>query len=230
MALADQLKQCAKLLMFLMAHKDAGALAGAGRARALPRRPPPAPRRRPLASAGPPTPHSPRLAPPPRPPGPFLEPVNWKEWGLLDYPKVIKTPMDLGTVRTRLESGAYASPKEFRHDTNLVWTNCMTYNADGSEFYLLANSLKKVFDEKYAKIIREDDELMDLARPATLVDKKMFAQNIYNISAEDLGKVVQLLDQRCEVRLFFSRAVAGAHGRARGRLNDENHRLLTESL
>jgi hypothetical protein len=26
----------------------------------------------------------------------------------------------------------------------------------------------------------------------------MFAQNLYNLSSEDLGKVVQLLDQRCE--------------------------------
>ncbi len=26
----------------------------------------------------------------------------------------------------------------------------------------------------------------------------MFSQNIYNITSEDLGKVVQLLDQRCE--------------------------------
>jgi Bromodomain len=29
---------------------------------------------------------------------PFLEPVKWEEWGLRDYPKVIKHPMDLGTV------------------------------------------------------------------------------------------------------------------------------------
>ena len=31
--------------------------------------------------------------------GPFVEPVNWKEWGLLDYPKIIKTPMDLNLVK-----------------------------------------------------------------------------------------------------------------------------------
>lgn len=30
------------------------------------------------------------------------------------------------------------------------------------------------------------------------MDKKIFAQNMYNISSEDLGKVVQILDQRCE--------------------------------
>jgi hypothetical protein len=33
------------------------------------------------------------------------------------------------------------------------------------------------------------------------VDKKMFAQNIYNVSSEDLGRVVQFLDQRCEVAI-----------------------------
>ena len=42
------------------------------------------------------------------------------------------------------------------------------------------------------------EESADASRPPTLVDKKMFAQNLYNISSEDLGKVVQLLDQRCE--------------------------------
>lgn len=28
----------------------------------------------------------------------FLQPVPWKEWGLDDYPRIIKQPMDLGTV------------------------------------------------------------------------------------------------------------------------------------
>lgn len=30
------------------------------------------------------------------------------------------------------------------------------------------------------------------------MDKKMFSQNLYNISSEDLGRVVHLLDERCE--------------------------------
>ena len=104
----------------------------------------------------------------------------------------------------------YNSAKEFKHDASLVWNNCMTYNADGSEFYVLAANLKKVFEEKYAKTVRDDDEPLDLARPPTLVDKQMFSQNIYNISAEDLGKVVQLLDQRCEVSGAAARRAARA--------------------
>jgi hypothetical protein len=125
--------------------------------------------------------------------------VNWKEWGLLDYPKVVKTPMDLGTVKKKLDGGAYAHPREFKHDVCLVFTNCMTYNADGSEYFNMASSLKKIFEERYAKTVKDEEEgPPDNARPPTLVDKKMFSQNLYNISSEDLGKVVQLLDQRCE--------------------------------
>ena len=48
--------------------------------------------------------------------GPFLEPVAWEELQLKDYPKVIKHPMDLGSVAARLKlgtgSGGYSHPKE----------------------------------------------------------------------------------------------------------------------
>ena len=29
----------------------------------------------------------------------FLDPVDWKALGLTDYPQIIKTPMDLGTIK-----------------------------------------------------------------------------------------------------------------------------------
>ncbi len=41
---------------------------------------------------------------------------------------------------------------------NLVWANCMTYNADGSEYYALAANLKKISEERYAKAIKDDGE------------------------------------------------------------------------
>jgi hypothetical protein len=82
---------------------------------------------------------------------PFQSPVDWKTMGLLDYPKVIKTPMDLRTVRAKLERGDYASSKEFRHDVNLVWTNCKMYNAVGSGIYLIASNLMKLIEDKYSE-------------------------------------------------------------------------------
>jgi len=89
---------------------------------------------------------------------PFREPVDWKGLELYDYPKVIKKMMDLGTIKKKLEKGKYADAGECAGDIRLVWTNCMTYNADGSDFYLLAESFSKRFEERFQKIIDEFGE------------------------------------------------------------------------
>lgn len=49
-------------------------------------------------------------------------------------PAVIKHPMDLGTVMKKLKQHAYKSKKEFVDDLNLIWANCLKYNADPSHF------------------------------------------------------------------------------------------------
>lgn len=76
--------------------------------------------------------------------------------GLTDYPQIIKHPMDLGTIRTRLKKGNhYKTLYQVAEDVRLVWQNCMTYNADGSDFYKLAQSLQKRWDERYTKLLNE---------------------------------------------------------------------------
>lgn len=58
----------------------------------------------------------------------FRERVNWEEWGLYDYLQVVKEPMDLGTIRTKLAKNDYKKPAEFAKDVRLVWDNCKLYN------------------------------------------------------------------------------------------------------
>ena len=130
--------------------------------------------------------------------GPFLEPVRWHDWGLMDYPKVIKHPMDLSTIQTKVDRGEYSNPLEFERDVNLVWDNCMTYNQDGSEYYTIAANLKQMFAEKFKKVKIDPSDVGIDNRQPTLADKKAFAQNIYMIGSEDLGKLVQILDSRCD--------------------------------
>ena len=43
----------------------------------------------------------------------FLEPVPWKELELFDYPQIVKNPMDLGTVKSKLLSGEFETCDEF---------------------------------------------------------------------------------------------------------------------
>merc|ERR1719163_1190456 len=76
----------------------------------------------------------------------FLEPVDWKGLGLRDYPQIIKNPMDLGTIETKLSRGLYADAWEFAEDVRLVWTNAKTYNQPGSGIYMVAENLQKQFE------------------------------------------------------------------------------------
>lgn len=63
--------------------------------------------------------------------------------------------MDLGTVKRKLERNQYKNAKECAEDIRQIWTNCKTYNADESEFYMLADNISKKFEERYAKIQAE---------------------------------------------------------------------------
>jgi Bromodomain len=86
---------------------------------------------------------------------PFCEPVAWRELELWDYPKIVTKMMDLGTVKRKLERNAYANSYECALDVRLVWSNCQTYNSDGSDFWLLAKSLSRRFEDRYKKLKSE---------------------------------------------------------------------------
>ena len=62
----------------------------------------------------------------------FLTRVNKRD--APDYHTIIKQPMDLGTMTKRLKTLAYRSKKEFVDEINLIWSNCLRYNADPTHF------------------------------------------------------------------------------------------------
>lgn len=86
---------------------------------------------------------------------PFREPVDWRGLELYDYPQIITKMMDLGSIKRRLERGNYSTTHQVAVDVRLVWSNCMTYNADGSDFWLLAKSYMRRFEDRYRKVKQE---------------------------------------------------------------------------
>ena len=52
--------------------------------------------------------------------------------GLTDYYDIIKTPMDLGTVKKNLKANKYKFVEDCLNDIQLIWDNCKQYNAEGS--------------------------------------------------------------------------------------------------
>ncbi|KAI9822493.1 MAG: Transcriptional activator spt7 [Pycnora praestabilis] len=62
----------------------------------------------------------------------FLGRVNKRE--APDYYNVIKHPMDLGSMTKKLKGIQYKSKQEFVDDLNLIWANCLKYNANPEHF------------------------------------------------------------------------------------------------
>ncbi|XP_058221553.1 transcription factor GTE4-like isoform X3 [Rhododendron vialii] len=85
----------------------------------------------------------------------FNKPVDAKALGLHDYHVVIKQPMDLGTVKSRLSKNWYKSPREFAEDVRLTFRNAMTYNPKGQDVHIMAEELSKIFEEKWAAMESE---------------------------------------------------------------------------
>ena len=83
----------------------------------------------------------------------FLYPVDYVALNILDYPKIITHPMDLGTVKKNLENGEYKLFQDFMSDINLIWKNCRTYNQPGSEIVKMANhcdkKIKQLIDKQF---------------------------------------------------------------------------------
>ncbi|PIO35734.1 hypothetical protein AB205_0188380 [Aquarana catesbeiana] len=57
---------------------------------------------------------------------PFYQPVDCIKLNLPDYHKIIKNPMDMGTIKKRLENNYYWSANECMQDFNTMFTNLIT--------------------------------------------------------------------------------------------------------
>lgn len=90
---------------------------------------------------------------------PFHEPVDATKLNLPDYHKIIKTPMDMGTIKKRLENNYYRSASECMQDFNTMFTNCYIYNKPTDDIVLMAQSLEKAFLQKVAQMPQEELEL-----------------------------------------------------------------------
>lgn len=90
---------------------------------------------------------------------PFYQPVDAVKLNIPDYHKIIKVPMDLGTIKKRLENYYYYSASECIQDCNTMFTNCYEYNKDGEDVVLMAQTLEKLFLNKIAEMPKEEYEL-----------------------------------------------------------------------
>ena len=134
----------------------------------------------------------------------FLEPVDYVALNILDYPNIIKTPMDLGTVKSNLKDKKYPTFLEFLSDIDLIWTNCRTYNMAGSEIVKMANHCEKAFKKLIEKQFKNymsksssKNEIEDNDSTLTMEQKMKLTDKIRVLSNEGLTQVVKLIMKEC---------------------------------
>ncbi|KAL3990052.1 Bromodomain family protein [Acanthocheilonema viteae] len=86
---------------------------------------------------------------------PFLEPVDVEGLKLEDYYDIVKNPMDLGTIRRKLDAKQYATPEELRADVILVCENCYKYNPTSDPIHQHGRALQKYFEDKWRQMPEE---------------------------------------------------------------------------
>ncbi|KAH6895573.1 ankyrin repeat-containing protein [Thelonectria olida] len=81
--------------------------------------------------------------------GPFREPVEPVEDGVPDYLDKIKRPMDLSTMKAKMDRKEYATDDEFLADMRQIFDNCFTYWSKGDPIWNAGEKLQKTFEDKY---------------------------------------------------------------------------------
>ncbi|XP_052754383.1 bromodomain adjacent to zinc finger domain protein 2B isoform X11 [Galleria mellonella] len=80
---------------------------------------------------------------------PFLIPVNTKQFP--QYKKVIKCPMDLSTIKRKLQDSSYKSKEDFASDVRLVFSNCEVFNDDDSPVGRAGHSMRQFFEDRWSQ-------------------------------------------------------------------------------
>ncbi|ESQ27875.1 hypothetical protein EUTSA_v10018464mg [Eutrema salsugineum] len=96
----------------------------------------------------------------------FNTPVDATRLGLHDYHTIVKKPMDLGTVKTRLSQSWYKSPLDFADDVRLTFNNAMLYNPVGHDVHRMAEFLLNLFEEKWPPLETQYELLNRRQQPA----------------------------------------------------------------
>ena len=133
----------------------------------------------------------------------FLAPVDYIALNILDYPKIITHPMDLGTVKKNLLNGEYKIFQDFMSDINLIWRNCRTYNLPGSDIVKMANhcdkKIKQLIDKQFKNYQNKGGSSKNKNENSTLTlaEKTKLIESIREQPNEGLTQIVKIILKEC---------------------------------
>ena len=82
---------------------------------------------------------------------PFVAPVDPVALNIPSYLKIIKKPMDFGTIEKNFKSGVYQSAKDFYADCQLVFQNCYKFNPEGDAVNAMGHQMEDLFNKLWSE-------------------------------------------------------------------------------
>jgi plasmid stability protein len=152
----------------------------------------------------------------------FLKPVNYRALGLDDYLTIVKQPMDISTVKTKLKQHKYPSLHELVEDLQLIWDNCKAYNYNDHvrrrqvitrQAEVMERHMKSYIGEHHLLLTqhvaqeelqateavaeRKTVEVKREQEPITLQDKVELSERVRRASHDLLGQIVKVVQEEC---------------------------------
>ncbi|KAF3449831.1 hypothetical protein FNV43_RR05910 [Rhamnella rubrinervis] len=84
----------------------------------------------------------------------FNTPVDPVALNIPDYFSIITSPMDLGTIKSKLDKNMYSFTDEFAADVRLTFSNAMRYNPPANIVHKMAKKLNQIFEMRW-KFVEE---------------------------------------------------------------------------
>ena len=81
----------------------------------------------------------------------FRHPVDPVADDVPNYFDVIKTPMDLTTIKTKMANGIYTNSGEFEAEIRLIFKNCYQYWTEEDPIWHTCKEFETYFDKMWAE-------------------------------------------------------------------------------
>jgi bromodomain-containing factor 1 len=133
----------------------------------------------------------------------FMDPVDPVALNIPTYFQIIKKPMDLKTVKQKLQNNEYERAKDFEEDVRQIFKNCFKFNPEGDLVNNSGHALEALFNSKWAT----KDEWLSAREPASVTqsdadededDEEEESEDEGNESEEDRSEQIKQLQKQIE--------------------------------
>lgn len=138
---------------------------------------------------------------------PFYEPVDIVKLGIPDYPKFVKKPMDLETMKQKLKNNEYPNGAAFAADFRLMLNNCFTFNPSGT-YYECGKQLERLFEARWTE--RPPEEIPAPA-PSTMAPIPTAPASLDPSTIQEIQLQIAHLQERLDSVDVTNMAHVGAH-------------------